>query len=186
MSVAHRIHVIGAAGTGKTTLGRALAVALRVPHFDMDDYYHVPTEPPFQQQRTPEEFCVLLDRDVAPLESWVVTGGVLTWQPPPARSFTTIVFLRLPQEIRLDRIRRREQARYGDRISPGGDMEESHRSFMEWAKGYDDNSAKGTNTLLLHEDRLREATCPVVRLADPMDPSEAVRRVLDHVGAGRD
>jgi adenylate kinase family enzyme len=185
MSVAHRIQVIGAAGVGKTTLGRAVAAALRVPHFDADDYYHVPTEPPFQLQRTPEEFCSLLDRDVAPLESWVVTGGVLTWRPPPARAFTAIVFLRLPQVVRLERLRQREQARYGERILPGGDMEADHRAFVEWAKGYDDSSAKGTNTLRIHEEILQNASCPVFRLTDPMNPSEAVHRVLELVGGAQ-
>ena len=34
-----RIHILGAAGSGTTTLGRALAERLQCPHFDTDDYF---------------------------------------------------------------------------------------------------------------------------------------------------
>lgn len=177
---AHRIHVIGAAGVGKTTLGRSLAATLGLPHFDMDDYYHLPTDPPFQQQRSPDEFCALVERDVGPVESWVVTGGVGAWRPSPP--FTAVVFLYLPPAVRLERVRKREQARYGARIEAGGDMVSAHEEFMAWAAGYDDSSAKGSNTLAIHEDILRRAACPVFRLVGPVDQEEAVRRVLEHVG----
>lgn len=181
MSPAHRIQIIGAAGTGKTTLGKMLATELGVPHFDADDFFHLPTDPPFQQQRTDPEFNALLDREVASFESWVLTGGVRTWVPRAERAFSTIVFLYLPPDVRLERVLRREQERYGARIAAGGDMEESHRAFMKWAAGYDDSSAPGSNTLALHEERLRNATCPVLRLLGPLDRADAVRRVLEHV-----
>jgi len=34
-----RIHILGASGSGTTTLGRALAERLQCPHFDTDDYF---------------------------------------------------------------------------------------------------------------------------------------------------
>ena len=34
----HRLHTLGASGSGTTTLGRALAERLQCPHFDTDDY----------------------------------------------------------------------------------------------------------------------------------------------------
>jgi adenylate kinase family enzyme len=34
-----RIHVMGASGSGVTSLGRALADALALPHHDSDDYF---------------------------------------------------------------------------------------------------------------------------------------------------
>jgi adenylate kinase family enzyme len=33
-----RIHIMGASGAGVTSLGRALADALAIPHHDTDDY----------------------------------------------------------------------------------------------------------------------------------------------------
>src|SRR5438128_874343 len=45
-----RLHILGASGSGTTTLGRALAEGLQCPHFDTDDYFWLPTDPPFTQQ----------------------------------------------------------------------------------------------------------------------------------------
>ena len=38
-----RIHILGASGSGTTTLGRALAERLQCRHFDTDDYFWLPT-----------------------------------------------------------------------------------------------------------------------------------------------
>ena len=42
-----RIHILGASGSGTTALGQALAEHLRCPHFDTDDYFWLPTDPPY-------------------------------------------------------------------------------------------------------------------------------------------
>ena len=70
-----RVNIIGASGTGKTTLGAALAKRLGCPHFDSDDYYHFPTDPPFRKQRTPEERLALLEADLSKHRSWILSGG---------------------------------------------------------------------------------------------------------------
>ena len=46
-----RIHLMGASGSGVTTLGRALAGRLALPHHDSDDYFWLPTAPPYQTTR---------------------------------------------------------------------------------------------------------------------------------------
>ena len=44
---ATRIHLFGASGCGATTLGAVLGERLDVPHLEADNYYWVPTDPPF-------------------------------------------------------------------------------------------------------------------------------------------
>jgi len=55
-----RVHVFGASGSGTTTLSRALAARLDVGHFDADDYFWVPIEPPFTQKYPAEKRVELL------------------------------------------------------------------------------------------------------------------------------
>jgi adenylate kinase family enzyme len=52
-----RIHVTGASGAGVTTLGRALADALALPHHDTEDYLWQPTTPPYRQMREVQSGC---------------------------------------------------------------------------------------------------------------------------------
>jgi hypothetical protein len=92
------------------------------------------------------------------------------------------VFLWLPSELRIERLVRRERELYASRILPGGDMEADHAAFIAWTRGYDDGSAEGTNTLPCHEELLRSATCPVLRLFEPLALEEALGRVLAHLG----
>ena len=42
---------MGASGAGATTVGRALADALAVPHHDSDDYFWLLTTPPYRDKR---------------------------------------------------------------------------------------------------------------------------------------
>ena len=48
---APRIYITGASCAGVTTLGSALARALDAVHVDVDDYYWLPSDPPFSRKR---------------------------------------------------------------------------------------------------------------------------------------
>ena len=74
-----RLLVTGASGTGTTTLGRALADRWSVPHADADDYFWVPTSPPYTEKRPEVERLRLMDEIFLPRSSWVLSGSVMDW-----------------------------------------------------------------------------------------------------------
>ncbi len=176
-----RINVIGASGSGASTIGRLLSEKLLVPHFDCDDYFHAPSDPPFQSPRPPEERTSLLLRDLSPIECWILSGGICGWVPYPELSFTGIVFLYVPPDIRLARLRQREQERFGSRVLPGGDMHASHLEFLHWASRYDAGDVDG-KTLTRHEAWLGQQCCPVLRIDGTMPLSESVEVILKTLG----
>lgn len=173
----HCINILGASGCGASTTGRALANALSVPHFDCDDYYHGVSDPPFQNPRSPQERHALITRDLCAEASWVLSGGIAGWEPYPPLDFTLIVFLWIPAEIRIERLRRREFERFGDRILEGGDMHEAHEEFITWAARYDANDVEG-KTLARHEAYLAMQTCPVLELRELMSTERCVSAIL--------
>ena len=117
-----RVHVTGASGAGVTTLGRALADRLSVPHFDTDDFYWLPSEPPFQHKRdSPDRLRLLGEALGRTTGGWVLSGSLDGWGDPLTPTFDLVVFLLVPTGERLDRLRRRERQRYGEEaLEPGG------------------------------------------------------------------
>ena len=113
-----RVHVVGAAGAGTTTLGHALAARRGLTHVDTDEL---------------------------PL-------------------FDLVVFLWVPADIRLARLRARERARYGDAVVIGGPLHDRSEAFVAWAAGYDEGLDVPERCRRLHETWLAALPCPVLRI----------------------
>lgn len=172
-----RINVIGASGSGTSTVGRSLASALSLPHFECDDYYHAPSDPPFQNPRPAEERYQLICRDVLPKESWILSGGVAGWSPYPQLEFTCIVFLYVPTPVRMERLRWRERDRFGGRIMNGGDMYAIHEALIDWASRYDVGDIEG-RTFARHEAYLKDQHCPVLEFRGELAVSDIAEDVV--------
>ena len=167
-----RIGITGASGCGVTTLGAALAGRLGAVHIDTDDHFWVATDPPYRVKREIPERLARLAAEQARTGRWVVSGTMDGWAEPALRDAQLIVFLRVPTQVRLERLRRREQARFGDALLPGGAMYETHREFLEWAAHYDDGTLPG-RSLPRHEEWLAGLSRPALRL-DGTRPTEAL------------
>jgi len=177
----HRIHILGASGSGTTTLGKALAEQLACPHFDTDGYYWLPTDPPFQTKREIGERQRLLLDDLEHHDEWVLSGSLCGWGDVAIPHFTTVVSLWIPPEIRLERLRHREKQRYGAAIEPGGSMNDAYQRFIEWAAGYDEGDLS-MRSRQLHETWIAALPCPVVRIETDLSVTEKMRLLLSQIG----
>lgn len=164
-----RIYITGASCAGVTTLGQNLATRLAIQHADVDDFYWMPTNPPFTTKRPASERVSLIQQTLGG-EGWVLSGSCMGWGDALIAPVDVIVFVATPTPVRLERLAAREKARFGDRIAPGGDMHEIHVAFREWASQYDDPSFSGRNRAW-HEGWLSRQTAPVLRI-DGMTPAE--------------
>jgi adenylate kinase family enzyme len=180
---ARRIHLVGASGSGTTTLGHALARHLGVPHLDTDDYYWLPTEPKFEEVRERGERQALLGADLDRHPSWVLSGSLCGWGDVFVPRFDLVVFCAVPPEIRLARLRARERERYGEAaIAPGGRRRAKYEAFIAWAASYEDGPV-AERSRAMHEAWLAALPCPVLRLEDTDDVETRLKAglaSLDH------
>ncbi|MEY9122434.1 putative TIM-barrel fold metal-dependent hydrolase [Bradyrhizobium yuanmingense] len=116
-----RLHLMGASGCGVTTIGRALAGQLALPHHDSDDYFWLPTVPPYRTTRPAADRLRLMHEMFLPRLDWVLSGSVTGWGEELVSYFDLVVFVTAPREIRMKRLRAREAAHFGaDAVAPGG------------------------------------------------------------------
>jgi len=159
-----RIHIVGASGSGATSLGRAVADALALPHHDTDDYFWQPTVPPYQKKRERAERLRLMQEVFLPRADWVLSGSLEGWGDVIIPYFDLVIFLSTPRQIRLQRLRAREATHFGsEAVAPGGWRHQDTEDFVEWAAHYEDGDREGRSSAK-HEAWLATLPCPVLRL----------------------
>lgn len=156
----HRIHIFGASGSGATTLGQELSRQLPHVLMDGDDYFWIEK---YTRPREPKKRLELLKEDLSRSPQWILTGAVCGWGDELRSAFDLIVFLYVPEDVRLMRLRKREYERYGDKILPGGSMHAQSVEFLEWASRYD-TAGSEIRSRVLHEEWMAHAACPILRI----------------------
>ncbi len=164
-----RLHVMGASGAGTTTLARALADHWAVPHADADDYFWVPSDPPYLEKRPDADRLALMRRMFVPREAWVLSGSMLGWGEDIVAECDAVVFLTLDPDERLRRLEAREVLRRAGRSFD----ERAWTAFLEWARGYDDPDFDGRSRVA-HESWLAGLDQPILQL-DSARPREELR-----------
>lgn len=178
-----RFHILGAPGSGVTTLGRALAGQLNIPHFDTDDYHWFTDDAlPYRRRRNPDHRRQILTKDLDARESWVLSGALCGWGDVFIPRFQTVIYCWLPADIRLARIQARELARYGaERLAPGGDLHIVFEKFCSWAVAYDEDSSN-IRSRARELEWLGNLSCPVIRLEQEMPVEDLAEQVLAFTG----
>lgn len=174
----HNIHIFGASGSGTTTIARHICERLGYRHFDSDDFFWLQTgNQPFTVERPREECLQMMQSALTQHDKWVLSGSLTGWGDVLIPYFDLVIFVYVPQEVRLERLKQREAARYGNEISPGGERYEASRTFLEWAATYDAGTQTG-RSLAKHEAWLETVAAPVLRVTN-LDWEESIRQVLD-------
>lgn len=157
------IMILGSAGAGKTTLGRLVAKKSGTAFLDIDDYiWRNDTEIPYTVMYTREEKINRLKSAVEEAEEFVMAGSMNSFHEFFDPFFLLAVYLTADAGIRTERVHSRGLQEFGNRILPGGDMYETHQSFLKDVAGYDWGSASCNSKQ--HEIWLSQLTCPVLRL----------------------
>jgi len=157
------IHLYGASGSGTSALGRFVSEKTGYYFMDTDDYFWLPTNPPYTAKRAIPERIALMKKDIEDHGNVVISGSLTGWGDELMPLFTLAVRVETAASIRLERIKRRERERFGSRIERGGDMYDAHLKFMEWASSYDDGGPD-IRSRAKHDEWQKRLTCPIILL----------------------
>jgi adenylate kinase family enzyme len=105
-----RISVIGNSGSGKTTVAKAIAAALGVPHLELDGVFHQPDWQPLDT----DEFRRIVS-EFTEADCWVVDGNYSAVRDIVWRRADTVVWLDAPRHRVMRRLFARTMRRMATR-----------------------------------------------------------------------
>jgi len=177
-----KIHIMGASCAGSTTLGNALSVQTGFPYFDTDFYFWELSEQPFTIKRDRDARIQMLHEAVALHPNHIVGGSLVSWGDEWLSAFDLVVFLYVPPQIRIQRLKDREFERYGDVIYTDPERIAAYQKFLEWAQAYDANAISG-RTLHIHEAWLSKVTCPVLEIRGNTTVAQRIDLIMNKMQA---
>ena len=175
-----KIHIFGASGSGTTTLGKALQQKLGYRHLDADEYYWEKTDPPFQVKVPLEKRNSRITKDFLGQENCIISGSMVSWGKEWASAFDLYVFLYLPPETRMQRLREREKERYKEALSASEKIRTESNAFLDWASQYDDGTFQG-RSLSIHLNWIEVLEGQVLKIEGDTTVLERVARTIAYI-----
>ncbi len=160
------IIIMGLNGSGKSTISTELADLLNYKRMDVEDYYFLDSDIPYAKSRTREEVMQLMLDDINKYHHYVLASVGCDWGPEIVSTYKLAILLYAPLQVRLERIKQRETARFGDRVLEEGDMYESQKRFRDMVASRSEEDIKQQANSLF---------CPVLEI----DATLSVKEILN-------
>jgi cytidylate kinase len=149
------IIIMGLNGSGKSTICHELADLLNYRYMDVEDYYFLDSDIPYDKSRNHEEVKQLMLDDIKIYHNYVLSSVGCNWGSDIVSTYKLAILLYAPLEVRLERINQREITRFGNRVLEGGDMYESQKRFHDMVV------SRSAEDIKQHACSL---TCPVLEI----------------------
>lgn len=168
------ILMCGLNGAGKSTLGRALAERLGFHFIDNEDLYFPKTDPSYlyAAPRMRGEVEKLLLYEIKEHENFVFASVKGDYGAEVVSFFRYAVWMEVPRDIRLQRVRDRSFQKFGDRILPDGDLYEREEQFFDFV------ASRAEDTV---EEWVRTLRCPVIRVDGTNSAEENIAYILTRI-----
>ncbi len=171
------IIVCGLNGTGKSTLGKALAEKLHFYFIDNEDLYFPKIDPAYiyATPRTREEVEKLLLNEIEKHENFVFASVKGDYGETIYPFFQYAVLIDVPKDVRMRRVKNRSFQKFGNRMLSGGDLYEQEERFFEFVK------SRAENTV---EEWIQSLNCPVIRIDGTKPVEENVNLIMIQLNKG--
>ncbi len=164
------IIICGLNGTGKSTLGKALAENLNFHFIDNEDLYFPKTDSNYiyASPRTREEAEKLLFHEIKSHENFVFASVKGDYGETFYPFYKYAVLIEVPKDIRLQRVKNRSFQKFGNRMLPGGDLYEQEKQFFDFVKSRSENTV---------EEWIQSLKCPIIRI----DGTKPIEENIDFI-----
>lgn len=149
----HGIAIVGANGSGKTTLGKHLAGLIGYKHMDVEAYYFKESAIPYANPRTREEVQELMLTDIKKYNHFVLSSVNCDYGREINSFYNCVIYIKVPLDIRLERVRKRSVDKFGIRVLEGGDMYEQEHKFFDFV---------ASRTMDKTDTWLQSIECPII------------------------
>lgn len=173
------ILLCGLNGTGKSTLGRALAEKLNFHFIDNEDLYFPKTSPDYvyASPRSREEVEKLLFREIKAHKNFVFTSVKGDYGEAASPFFQYVVLVDIPRDLRYQRVKNRSFEKFGERMLPGGDLYEQEENFFDFVRSRPEDTV---------EKWVQSLSCPIIRVDGRMPVEENIIIIENFIGCNAD
>ena len=175
---AKRILVCGLNGAGKSTFGKALAEELGCQWLDIEDFYFPgrAAGDSYVSSRGREEVSAELLAAMRERERFVLSSVTADYGGEAEALLDLAVFLHVPDDVRMNRVRSRSYGKFGERMQPGGDLYEQEERFFDLVKNRSEARVSSW---------LARIGLPVVHLDGTLPVERNIRRFLETVNLAK-
>ena len=186
------IAIFGLNGAGKSTLTHALAKETGYYEIDVEDYYFpkqresrkqaleqaevIDTgsaeEVPYSNSKSKAEVQAAILKEIKAHPNFILAGVNLNWCEEILLNIEIAFWVKVPLELRLERIQQREEKRFGARTLAGGDMYEQQKEFRKVVAGREEKSL---------EECVQKLKCPVVILDGTLPIEDNFKKIVTHL-----
>ena len=175
-----KILIFGASGSGTTTLGKELEKKSDFVHLDADDFYWRKTEEPFTEKVPLIERNEKIKIDFQKNKNVIISGSMVSWGKEWETSFDLAIFIYLDNEIRMERLKKREFQRYGEKLLMDKARQQNYNAFISWANQYENPDFNG-RSLRIHNEWIKKLNCNVLRIDGGMELNDKMEKVMIEV-----
>ncbi len=165
------IIICGLNGTGKSTLGKALAEKMQCYFVDIEDLYFPKTDPDYSyaSPRTREEVTELLLSEIKTHKNFILASTKGDHGETACSFFQYAVLLEVPKDIRIRRVKERSFGKFGNRMLTGGDLYEREEKFFRFVESRVEKEV---------EEWAESLNCPMIRVDGTKPIEESITMIL--------
>ena len=165
------ILICGLNGAGKSTLGKALASRLEYEFIDNEDLYFPKKGSvyDYSNPRSKEEVVYALKTRIKDNPRFVFAAVKGDYGTEFINALDHIILVEVPKDVRSQRVRARSFQKFGNKISPGGELYDKEQKWFAVADGRPDDYVLAW---------LTTSDCPVIKIDGTLPVEDNIRYLM--------